>query len=40
MKKKQFWQKIWAKQESGLTAVWLKWDPPVIGCMYHQKYPA
>ena len=24
-----FSQKIWAKQESGLTAVWLKWDPPV-----------
>ena len=21
--------KIWAEQESGLTAVWLKWDPPV-----------
>ena len=21
--------KIWAKQESGLTAVWLKQDPPV-----------
>ena len=21
--------KIWAKQESSLTAVWLKWDPPV-----------
>ena len=21
--------KIWAKWESGLTAVWLKWDPPV-----------
>ena len=21
--------KIWAKQESGLTAVQLKWDPPV-----------
>ena len=27
--KKQFWQNIWAKQESGLTTVWLKWDPPV-----------
>ena len=24
--------KIWAKQESGLTAVWLKWDPPVFSC--------
>ena len=23
-------EKIWAKQESGLTAVWLKWDPPVF----------
>ena len=23
--------KIWAKQESGLTAVWLKQDPPVTG---------
>ena len=21
--------KIWAKWESGLTTVWLKWDPPV-----------
>ena len=21
--------KIWAKRESGLTTVWLKWDPPV-----------
>ena len=27
---KQFWQKIQAKQESSLTAVWLKWDPPVL----------
>ena len=25
----RFWQKIWAKRESGLTAVRLKWDPPV-----------
>ena len=24
-----FWQKIWGKQESSLTTVWLKWDPPV-----------
>ena len=23
------WQKIWHNQESGLTNVWLKWDPPV-----------
>ena len=29
-KKKQFWQKIRAKWESGLTAVRLKRDPPVI----------
>ena len=28
-KEKEFWQKIQAKQESGLTTVWLKWDPPV-----------
>ena len=31
-------KKIWAKQESGLTAVRLKWDPPVhvfiCMCMY------
>ena len=26
--------KIWAKQESGLTAVRLKWDPPVYGGAY------
>ena len=26
---KKFGKKIWPKQESGLTAVWLKWDPPV-----------
>ena len=25
-----FWQKIWAKWESSLTAAWLKWDPPVV----------
>ena len=25
--------KIQAKQESGLTAVWFKWDPPVFGRM-------
>ena len=25
-----FWQKIWAKLESGLTAEWLKWNPPVL----------
>ena len=25
------WEKIWAKWESSLTAVWLKWDPPVFG---------
>ena len=24
-------KKIWAKRESGLTAVRLKWDPPVAG---------
>ena len=28
--KKEFWQKMWAKWESGLTAVQLKWDPPVV----------
>ena len=28
-KKGKNWQKIWAKQDSGLTAVWLKWDPHV-----------
>ena len=22
--------KLWAKWESGLTTVWLKWDPPVL----------
>ena len=26
----KFWKKIWAKRESGLTAVQLKGDPPVI----------
>ena len=26
---KQLWQKIQAKWESGLTAVCLKWDPPL-----------
>ena len=26
---KSFWQKIWVKQESGLTTVWLNQDPPV-----------
>ena len=26
-----FWQKIRTKRESGLTAVRLKWDPPVLG---------
>ena len=29
-KKKQFLQKIWAKWESDLSAVRLKWDPPVV----------
>ena len=28
-KEKKIWQEIWAKGESGLTAVWLKRDPPV-----------
>ena len=28
-KEKENWQKIQAKWESGLTAVWLKQDPPV-----------
>ena len=29
-KETKFWRKkIWAKGESGLTTVWLKWDPPV-----------
>ena len=28
-KEKKIWQKIWAKWESSLTTVWLKWDPPV-----------
>ena len=26
---KKFWQKTWAKQESGLTTVQCKWDTPV-----------
>ena len=26
----QIWQNIQAKWESGLSAVWLKWDPPVF----------
>ena len=30
-KGKKIGKKIWAKQESGLTAVWLKWDLPVLG---------
>ena len=29
-RKEKFCKKIWAKWESGLTAVQLKWDPPVI----------
>ena len=29
-KEKKIWQKIWAKWESGLTDVQLKWDPPVM----------
>ena len=28
--KKKFYKKDWAKWESGLTAVWLKQDPPVV----------
>ena len=28
--KTKFWQKIWAKQESGLTTVWLKQDQTVF----------
>ena len=28
-KETKFWKKIRAKWESGLTAVQLKWDPPV-----------
>ena len=28
-KETKFWKKIWAKQESSLTTVQLKWDPPV-----------
>ena len=32
-----FWQKIWAKQESGLTVVWFKWDPPVCLVMGQAK---
>ena len=31
------WEKIWAKQESGLTAVWLKWDPPVLCSIENAK---
>ena len=29
-KETKFWKKIWAKRESSLTTVWLKWDPPVM----------
>ena len=31
--KNEIIQKIWAKRESGLTAVWLNQDPPVLICM-------
>ena len=31
-------EKIWAKWESGLTAVWLKWDPPVYITQFHRVY--
>ena len=27
------WQKIQTKWESGLTTVWLKWDPPVFSTL-------
>ena len=30
------WQKIWANQESSLTTVWLKQDPPVYICIVIQ----
>ena len=30
MRQKFLGQKIWAKWESGLTTVELKWDPPVL----------
>ena len=30
-RKKYFWPKFQAQQKSGLTAVWLKWDPHVYG---------
>ena len=29
-----FGQKIWVKQESGLTTVQLNWDPPVYRTMH------
>ena len=32
-----FGKKIWANQESGLTTVWLKWDPPVPSYAKHIK---
>ena len=32
-KKKTILAKIWAKGESGLTTVWLKWDPSVSVCV-------
>ena len=32
-KEKEKMAKIWAKWECGLTAVQLKWDPPVYVCM-------
>ena len=34
----KFWKKIQAKQESGLTTVRLKWDPPVIP--FKERYRA
>ena len=36
-RKKQFWQKIWAKQESGFTAVWLK-QTHLYMCVYIYIY--
>ena len=36
-KRKKNWQKIWAKQVSGLTTVWLKWDPPVLPQMSRKQ---
>ena len=36
--KEKDWQKIQAKWESGLTTVWLKWDPHVLTDRYSQLH--